>query len=729
MISVILALLWVHMANAVRHISTSALLPCMESTEFSAHKFDVTFFPDDEKATIDVDIQSAIDGNFTADLTAYVYGIEVFTKSLSGCDISKTICPISPGRFSVEHNLTIPSNIISEIPGIAYTFPNIDAVVQAKIYYVDSDGNKKSNTPVACVVSQLSNGKTVQHNYVGWILFGIIMVGVIVSAVSTIYGDINTASHIMSSTLSLFTYFQAMAIASLMALYRMPPIAAAWTQNFMWTLGIMSVGFMQTAVSWYIRSTGGTETVILDNTDELSVAVYKKRSLSEQLYSMIPEYFNPSKSAGTASKLAKRFYIDTKTNVTTTDEKDDGLLGKTLILQGVKRAAFLADVEITHLFMTAVAFFIFIGIFLVIALMLLKGILELSARTNNANAEKFKDYRENYHGYTKASLFRYFYVGFAMLSFFCLWEFTDRASAATVVVACVMFIVTILALVMAATKVIILGYKSKSMFQNPASILFGNYEVFNRWGYLYMQYNSHSYWFVIPALVYLFAKSAVIALGQSNGKAQSIVFLIIEVLFFILLCVVRPYLNKATNGYNIALCVFSIVNAVFYMFFAQLFGEKVDVASSIMGIVYFIMNAIVCFVYLIILVVNCLFAIFHPHPDARYQPVTDDRNMFMPTSGHEKNDTELDDLGIAAQDGYRHTYRDHEPSAADHLGAVRMDPNDPYDDLYHDAPQHAMRDRSNTFGDDFESYRDTQSRGVALGEKNYEPHRADDRLI
>lgn len=726
MMSVIFALLWAHVALAVRHISTSALLPCMKSTEFSAHKFDVSFYPDDGKAIIDVDIQSAIDGNFTVDLTAYIYGINAFRKTLSGCDISPTICPISPGRFNVETNLSISSDIVKEIPGIAYTFPNIDAVVQAKIYYVDDDGNKKSNVPVACVIAQLTNGKTVQHNYVSWILFGIIMVGVAVSAISTIYGDVNTASHIMSNTLSLFTYFQAMAIASLMAVYRMPPIAAAWAENFMWTLGIMSVGFMQTAVTWYVRSTGGTETNILANTDELSVAVYKKRSITQQLYSKIPEFWNPSKSAGSVSKLAKRFYIDTSTNVTTTNEQDPDLMGKTLVLQGVKRAAFLADVEISNLFMTAVAFFVFIGIFLVIALMLLKAILELSARTNNANAEKFKDYRENFHGYTKASLFRYFYVGFAMLSFFCLWEFTNRENAATVVVACVMFAVTIIALVMAATKVIILGYKSKSMFQNPASILFGNYEVFNRWGYLYMQYNSSSYWFVIPALVYLFAKSAVIALGQSNGKAQSIVFLIIEVVFFIILCAVRPYLNKTTNGYNIALSVFSIVNAVFFMFFAQLFGEKVDVAASIMGIVYFIMNAIVCFVYLIILVVNCFIAIFHPHPDARYQPVTDDRNMFLPTSGHEKNDTELDDLGMAAQDGYRHTYPDYEPSAADHLGAVR---NEEYHDMYHDAPEHAMRDRSHTFGDDFETYRDTQSRGVVLGEKHLEPHRADDRLI
>lgn len=693
-------LIWASLVFGKKLIKTSALLQCQSSSEFEAQKFDVVFHPENNTASLDLEIMSTIDGNFSVDVNLYVYGIHILDQSISGCDISQTICPMAPGRFDVRTDFDVPKEYADQIPGVAYTVPNIDAYVQAKVYYVDESGNKQSNDTAACVIAELSNDMTVQHQYVSWILFGIIIAGVLMSAVTALSGNSRTASQIISNTVSLFTYFQGMAIVGMMAVYRLPPIAAAWVQNFVWTTGIFSVGFMQKACHWYVKSTGGKATTILANKDDIAIAVFKKRSIEE--------------AVNQASRLVKRVGVDLSSNMTTTNQRDSDVLKKTLVLQGIQRVSFLSNIELSNFFVTGAAAFIFIGIFLVLALLLSKGVLELLVKMNALDSSKLLDFRLNYYGYTKGTLFRYFVIGFTQMSLLCLWEFTDHVSAATTVIAVVMFLILVTSLLVAVSRVLILGTRSKQLFSNPASVLFGNPEVFSKWGFLYVQYKASTYWFIFPFLVYTFARSATIGLGQSNGKAQAITLVVVEIIYFVALCIVKPYMSKSMNGYNIAIGVFSIVNAIFFMFFSNLFGSKVDVASAIMGVVYFVMNAIVCFAYLVALIVECLIAVFHPHPDDRYEPVSDDRNLFMPSNDDQLGGTELDDLGNTAKDGYRHSYLNYEPEHGSQFGAVpahteTLRPNNkitPPDSIYYDedAPATALRDNFN--------YRQEQSRGV-----------------
>lgn len=692
-------------ANAERLLETSALLSCQESTEFSAQKFDVVFYPSNSSASIDIEFTSAIDGNFTVDLVVYAFGIQIFSTSVSGCDISETICPISPGRFDVATNLTLPSKYTSNIPGIAYTFPNIDAWAVATAYYVDSDGNKNGSS-IACLEAQFSNGKTVMHNYVSWITFGIIILGVLVSGGAALWGHVSTASHIIANSVSLFAYFQTTATIAMMAVERCPPIAAAWAQNFMWTMGIISVTFMQNILKWYVRSTGGSPTVILPNKDELSIAVYK-RSLLDHAATLGESILDPDTNK--VHRLVRRITLDT--NTTTTNERDSDLLGKTLVLQGIERVSYLANIELSNFFLTGATFFIFIGLAICFISLSLKGILELLIKAGAIQNDRFLLFRTNHVSNTKGVLFRYFVVGFTQLSLLCLWEFYSRESVATVVDACVLFAVLLISLSIGAAKVISFGRKSKNLFDNAASILFGNPEILNRWGFLYVQYSVTSYYFLIPYLVFNFARSATIALGQANGKVQSIIFLVIEVIYCVVICWLRPFMDKKTNAVNISISVFSIVNAIFFLFFSRIFGSKVDVVASIMGLIYFVLNAIVSCVFLILIVFDCIWVIIHPRPDTRYQPVADDRNLYIPPNSDIKDSTELQDLGAAAADGYRMSYL-HGDRSDSEMGSFQQAHSYPYQERSGDY-------FPGTTVNNMHSYREMQSRD--LMDYNKEP--------
>lgn len=684
---------------AAKVIQTSALLTCMSNSQFSAKQFNAKFDPDSKKISLDASLISGINGNFSVTAEVIIYGIKILEKNISGCDLSETVCPISAGRFEFNTSLDASEakEYIDKIPGIAYTFPDIDAVVRAHIYYSDSSSKQPSGDPIACVEAQLSNMHSVQSKYVSWGLFGVILLGVVVAGIATLLGHVATAGHIVANTVSLFSYFQNTAIIAMMAVAKLPPIAASWAENFVWTLGIIQVGFMQDVMTWYVRSTGGTPTNILPNKNIISIAAYK-RSLAENFDAIAPT-------------LQKR--VDLNNNYTTTNERDSGLVGKTLVVQGVERAAYLADIELSNFFVTGATFFLFIGLCLAVLLAGSKGILELLIRTGAVRSDRFEAYRIQWRAYTKGMLFRYFLIGFTQLSFLSLWEFTSRESVATTIDAVVMYAVLIVTLCYATVAVIILARNSTKLFKNPAYILYGNPEVLDRWGFLYVQFRATAYWFLVPILIYSFVKSAVIALGQSNGKVQAVFVFVVEILYLILICWIRPYMDKSMNIFNISIASISFVNSICFLFFSQLFGKKADVASAIVGVVFFIINAVFSFVLLVCIIVACVWALLHRNPDARYEPVKDDRDVFMPDiPGGEKAATELDDLGMTARDGFRESFLHY-----------KQDENE-YERAGSGAPQTAAHRLSgyedgthDPFEDSYPSYREYQSTGI-LGSSN-----------
>ncbi|CAL1207204.1 unnamed protein product [Candida parapsilosis] len=132
----------------------------------------------------------------------------------------------------------------------------------------------------------------------------------------------------------------------------------------------------------------------------------------------------------------------------------------------------------------------------------------------------------------------------------------------------------------------------------------------------------------------------------------------------VVLCWIRPFMDKRTNAFNITISVINFINALFFMFFSSVFGQP-NVVSSVMAVVYFVLNAVFALFLLIFTIVTCLLAIFRKNPDARYQPMRDDRVSFLPKSGGKKgvgaggdDDMELMALGATAMKGHEHGKRD-----------------------------------------------------------------------
>lgn len=633
-----------------KHIKTSSLLTCMENSQFSASFFEVIFYPDNGTALFNIDATTTISENITAKIELIVYGLNVLDESFNLCDLNEVaMCPLSAGRIDVKSSYQIDMDMLSNVPSIAYTIPDLDAQVRVIAY---SSDDTSFGTPLACVQAALSNGKTVQTKYASWVIAAISGVGVLTSAVVSVIGHSTTAAHIASNSISLFVYFQNLAITSMMGVARVPPIAAAWAQNFQWSMGIINAGFMQDIFDWYVKATGGTPVVLVANEDILSISV-QKRSLSGSAKELAMN------SLSNLSKhLYKRITVDNDydfskllqdNDLYTSNERDTNEMSqKVVVLRGIKRVAFLAGIELSNVFLTGIVFFLFFVFCMVIAMAVFKAVIELLTKAGYMKeTSKFYEYRRSWTNVIKGTLFRICIIAFPQVSLLSIWEMTQYDSVAVLIDAIIILIVVFGLLLYGVTRVIIRGRESVRLYKTPAYMLYGDAPFLNRFGFLYVQFKADMYWWLIPLLGYMFFRSLFVAVLQEYGKPQAVIIFVIELAYFIAICVVRPYLDKRTNAFNIAIHLVNFLNALFFLFFSNIFKQP-PVVSSVMAVILFVLNAIFALFLMIFTIVTCVLALIYKNPDARYQPMKDDRVSFIPKIQTKSDTGELFDLGRTA---------------------------------------------------------------------------------
>lgn len=625
----------------------------MDNSLAWATNFHVVYFPDNRTVVFDIKAMTNINQvkvGVAVELIAY--GISAVQQNVSLCDLSdyKQLCPLTSGHLDIQFQYEISESINKRIPNIAYTIPDLDARVKMLMFNLD---NKE---PLACIEAIVSNGKTVQTKYAAWPIAAVSGLGLITSGVVSIIGHSSTAAHIAANSMALFIYFQSLAITSMLAVARVPPIAAAWAQNFMWSLGIIKVGFVQSIANWYLQSTGGSPTHVLSN-PYMSVSVQKlKRGIQ-----FVAGAVNLNKRLSIATE-SDSFFKSDKLNSTlyTTDEKVAEQGTKVLILRGIQRVAYLAGIEITSLFMTSIAFFVFIAFVLLVLLSFFKAIVEICIRSKIMNEGKFNEFRLHWASIIKGSLYRLMLVAFPQLVVMCIWEFTARDSSGIVVVAVFFFLVALVLMAFSAIKVFLNGRRSVRDHKNPAYLLYGNESFLNKFGFIYVQYRADCYWFVLLSLFYIFSKSLFVAAMQGYGKVQSLIVLGIELVYCVIVCWIRPFMDKRTNAFNITISVINTLNAIFFAFFSFVFREP-PVVASVMAVVYFVLNAAFALFLLIFTIVTCVLALIYKNPDARYQPMKDDRVSFLPRMGYKNQkespsdgEIELMALGASAMKGHEH---------------------------------------------------------------------------
>ncbi|KIW00120.1 uncharacterized protein PV09_08302 [Verruconis gallopava] len=629
----LLALLLPSLVSAIRMFESNSLQTCMKNSSFSATLFHVVFTPDNGSLQFDINGISQISSNVILQLEVFGYGYEIYHNTIDPCSDStfKGLCPMNAAPITLTSNAEIPQDTVNKIPNAVYYIPDLDGKVQ--VWINDTSGNA-----LACVEAELSNGKTVYQKGVAWTVAIIAGLGLVISAVVSGLGHSNTAAHVASNAMSLFSYFQAQAFIGMTAV-EMPPIARAWTQNFQWSMGIIRVGFLQTMATWYQRATGGTPSTYLSTLGTTSVSVEKKkRSLETALtaaYHIGKRSFN---------WLAKR------TNAQLTNSENL----QVVTVRGIERVGFVARIEITNIFFTGYVFFVIFVIFVIIGVVAFKYICEGLVRAGKMKPDKFTDFRNGWKLVLKGILYRVVLIGFPQMVVLCFWELTKRDSAAEVVLAICTIITMLVILGWAAVKVWRIAQRSIKMHKNPAYILYSDPKALNKWGFLYVQFKATMYYFIIVVLGYILIKGMFVAFGQSSAVAQAVGILILDIALLIAVSVMRPYMDKKTNAFNISIAAINFFNALLLLFFSQVFNLPA-LAIGVMGVLFFVVNCVFAIVILLMVIWASVWALVSKNPDTRYQPMRDDRGSFIKSQTN-LGTTELDALGATARGDGTHGF-------------------------------------------------------------------------
>ncbi|VEU21902.1 DEKNAAC102832 [Brettanomyces naardenensis] len=681
------------------------------------HYFNVVFDPDKKSITYDISITTEVSGYVYARVNVYAFGFSIITENIDFCSIGwKQFCPIYPGSMEIESIQYIDKKYVDMLPGVAFTFPDLDATVRLLLM-------NENNTAVGCLECSFSNGKTVSHVGAKWATAVVAGIGLLISSVLSLFGNSSSASRMSAMSLAMFTYFQSVIIISMLHVQEVPPIAGAWSENLAWSMGLIRTTFMQEIFRWYVQATGGTPSQYLTSS---SIPVLAQRSIEYGVHAartgilgfLFPYLFGSSSSPSitdpygdydeTIDLLPRATMEPSSKQISGSFFDMDNVHGGGYleVLRGIDRVGYKANIEPTAIVCTGFTFFVLCMYFLICAFLLFR-LITIKGKKKWFNRTLDSDY--SWSATLKGTLMRYIYIGFPQLVILSLWEFTHIDSPAVAVLAVLLLVLALASMGWSCYKVLKFGRQSVEEHNNAAAILYGESNVLRRYGFLYTMLDASKYWFCAVILGYILVKSIFVALAQDSGKTQAMACFLIDLGYTIYMGRMTPYLDKPTNIMSLVINIVVTLNSFFFTFFSGIYGSPPAVAS-VLGLVFFIMNAAFSLLLLIYILFFACVVIFSKNPDARFSPAKDDRASFRKKhqSLYSAPDgaQELLDLGQVA--------RGHDANWASEMYKLKniVDSSNSGSDIKEDA--HEIGHEKNQDGTFGQKIKDTLTRGKSL---------------
>lgn len=574
-----------------RFISADSLSTCMTDSQLSASKLYASYFPDNQSVAFDISIQSLVSTNVSIDVDISAYGIEI-KKVIDPCDMEISgFCPMQTGNIALSgsHTLTGEAlSILDSIPSIAYTVPDLDAVVTINIYESDT------NTQLACVRTTVQNGRSVYHRAVYWVMCMVIGIPLLIFLLISPVLQTPALWEIVETMITLFQFAQIQALYSMMAT-SLPAIIYSWGRNFMWSMGIIRIGFMQDVFTWYVKSTGGTPSTLVDLGIHANVAL-AKRGID-------------------LGSLAKR-----ATTTVTTSTSDS------ITLRGIKRISYMMGIETTNFFATGFSFFIILLFFSLLVAMASRFIVEMVLLASRNQALKKQRIRLYWKSISKGFFYRVIFVGFTQMSVLSMWEIYTRDSSALAFLS--MYVIVDMAVLLCYAFVRTIQIIRKTGPYSHPDVLYNLYsdtQHLMRWGFMYVQLDVRFFYFTFPLLLITLVRSMFIGFGQDSPKVQGCAMFGISVVVFALMVILRPYATKHMNTLHIGVALMNLISGSFILVMCQAFYVE-ELARQVIGIIFFALNAITMLLLILGIFIRTLIVLFRKSGHGTYYRILDDQS-------------------------------------------------------------------------------------------------------
>lgn len=571
-------------------ITTNGFQSCDKSgsSTVTVQKLDLAFDRATNLITFDVAGVSTIQQEVTASLLITAYGVPVYNNSFDPCASNSRVaqlCPVPAGQFSASGSQQVPTAYADKIPAIAYTVPDLDGNAQMIL-------TGKNGQQVACIQSTVTNGKSVEVPAVSYVAAAMAAAALALSLMSAaMAGGQPGTSHSSPGFTEVILWFQSIAMDGMMTI-KYPGIYRSFTRNFAFSTGLLPWGTVQTSIDKFRAMTGGNTTengyeylrnvtlVYGDGSATGSTKSISKRTVSELI----------SRQAG----------LTTSINGTSTSSPTASFKQSKLVV-GLQAYAEQLAVPSANVFMNVLLAFALVTAVIVVAILLLKVILEAWSLIGRY-PKSLMTFRKEYWRILAQTITSLIFLLYGVWVLYCIYQFTHGDSWVAKVLAGVTLGVFTATLAFYTWQIWSHVRKVKRT-HGTTEDLFDNKETWKKYSLFYASYKASYWWLFMPTIVYMFAKGCVLAGGDGHGLVQSVGQLAIETIMLILLLWSRPYNRKSSNWINIVIQIVRVVSIGLIIVFVSELGIKQS-TKTITGVVLIGVQAGLTGILALLIVIN-----------------------------------------------------------------------------------------------------------------------------
>lgn len=625
-------------------LQTSGFSTCSANSSVSVQLVDISYNNDNKTVTFDVAGSSSKIQNVTALLNVTAYGRQIYSNSFDPCSpgtFVEQLCPVPAGTFSAKGSQVIPAQYADVVPSIAFQIPDISAMATLQLM------SKDSGEKVACIQSQVTNGKTASIPAVSYVaagvagaalvLTGVSAVGAVVAGGSAAAGSsaVGGLGTISPSFTEVFGWFQGMAMNGMLSV-QYPQVYRSFAQNFGFSTGLVPWVGLQKSIDNFRNMTGGNltdnnveflrnATLVFDGDSSDSAgatdsALKIKKALEQFLVLSgrdIETTFNTSSAGNTTSDL----------NSTTQSIR--------VAVNGIQAYVSELSIPSANTFMTVLLIVSIVIAAMAVGILLVKVVLEFWALFGNF-PKSLTGFRKHYWGSIARAITSLILLLYGVWVLYCIFQFThgDSWAAKALAGATLGLFTGVLALF--SWKIWWTARKLKRA-EGDASALYDDKDIWVKYSLFYESYKKDYWWLFVPTIVYMFAKGFTVAAADGHGMVQTVAQLIIEGIMLVLLLWSRPYERKSSNVINIMVQVVRVLSVVCILVFVEEFGIA-QTTQTIAGVVLIAVQSALTAILAILIAWNAIVACckenphrkrrkemgtctFFPRPDSRRNPI------------------------------------------------------------------------------------------------------------
>ena len=583
---------------------TSSSAYCSPPEAILINALDFKFFRENRTLEFDFSAASVQEGlEVIIEINVNAYGLGLFSLTLDVCDTIEAICPLPNYNFQGIGVFDVPETFVSEIPTIAYTVPNLEAVATVQLT------DRNNGQVVGCIQTTLSNGKSVYQTGAKWAGIGVFILAGISSVLHTAMARSLGAAQ--WRVVDVLTSIQHICLAALLNL-TYPQVFIEFARNFAWSIGLINIGPVQSSIESTRLKTGGEESGTFGKL--LTAQTGRRFNPFSNANYVQPSTFggiggislfatssdSDSAPAGPAVpvaplrknliKLAKPIYSTFNTDSPLVRRQTfapytgpGGRIAETNTSQqlpliningtsptGLKYFVETNDIPPESAYLTVlVSFAMLFAIVVAICLLAyaLAALLRIGTRHKTSGvsswAYRFTRPREYFGTFCRALFGRYMMMTWQVLLVFAFAQWLIGDSWVPDILAAIFVAIYLLGfflLYFPAFRYARRGSNSDLYYgETPPAVA---NPIAKRWGPIAHPFRPKYFWFGLVILLVTLIRACFIGFVQSqrHGMRQAVGLAATDVLFFLVLCICRPGRDKTSDFVMILLTIFRILS-------------------------------------------------------------------------------------------------------------------------------------------------------------------------